>query len=192
MNTFFSDQSPYVSARNLDDKRVGKMIIESGQLATACIRLTLAEHGYEEWEIDALFHEYGILTATKGTPWRLTHQNHPSSKWTRYTYRNYQWVIGHALGLINEFTKRFGKVHACCFAIVGMLRLGDELLKPLMDDSGLTEPPQCMPDEFKHDDPVIAYRAYLQSKPNVVWVRAEPPSWWRITEVKEEVMDDGR
>ncbi len=27
-------------------------------------------------------------------------------------------------------------------------------------DIGLTPPPQCMPDEYKHDDPVQAYRNY--------------------------------
>lgn len=178
MNTFFFDPCPYVSAQMMDDKRVGKMIIESGQLFTACIRITLADNGFTDEEIEALMEEYGIVTS-KGTTWRITHRNHPSSLWCREAYENASWVIHHALGLINQFTIRYGKVHGCAPAIAGMFRLLGDILKPMMMP-GMTKPPQCMPDVFKHRNPCIAYQQYHYSKPNVHWRQGvDAPDWWQ-------------
>jgi hypothetical protein len=64
-----------------------------------------------------------------------------------------------------------------------MFRLLEDILKPLMMP-GMTKPPQCMPDEFKHDDPCIAYQQYHHSKPNVYWRKGvDAPAWWRSVEV---------
>jgi len=42
-----------------------------------------------------------------------------------------------------------------------------------------TEPPQCMPDEFKCDDYVEAYRAYYRKdKAHILkWTNREQPDW---------------
>tara|TARA_R100000458_G_scaffold36553_1_gene34000 strand:- start:49 stop:228 length:180 start_codon:yes stop_codon:yes gene_type:complete len=43
---------------------------------------------------------------------------------------------------------------------------------------------QAMPDEYKDDDPVVAYRAYYHSKvdsPGGVHYRhTSPPDWWEV------------
>lgn len=187
MNIFAFDPSSVVSAQMLDDKRVGKMIIESGQLLTAAIRITLGCAGYTDEEIDALFVKYGILTVSKGTPWRLTHQNHPCSIWTRESYANYSWLVSYTLSLINEFSLRYGKLHGCAPAIVGMRAIGDEILKPIMQSKELTPFVMAMPDEFKQEalyDPHRAYQLYHHSKPNVYWRKGrDAPNWWQRTEV---------
>ena len=206
MNIFAFVPSSVVSAQMLDDKRVGKMIIESGQLLTAAIRITLGCAGYSDEEIDALFVKYGILTVSKGTPWRLTHQNHPCSIWTRESYENYSWLVSYTLSLINEFSLRYDKLHGCAPAIVGMRAIGDEMLKPIMrgevswaggDEAEqiqatvyakeLTPFVMAMPDEFKQEalyDPHRAYQLYHHSKPNVYWRKGrDAPDWWQRTEV---------
>lgn len=176
MNIFRSHPSPLISAVNLDDLRCGKMVVESGQLLVAGVRIILADMGYEDWEIELVLKEYGILTS-KGTTWKITHQNHPASIWTRKSYGNYVWVALHGIALANEFEKRFDKPHNSKPVLIGLLSIGVNLLKEFMD-SGETEPPQCMPDEYKNKDPHVAYRNYLRSKENVRWIRANPPSWW--------------
>lgn len=101
MNIFVSDPSPVISARNLDDVRLNKMILESAQL------LSTAMH----------------VRGAKITPYKPTHINHPCSVWTRATKGNYQWLYQHFVALLSEFYRRRGKLHAC-HAFTHRLRLG--------------------------------------------------------------------
>ena len=44
---------------------------------------------------------------------------------------------------------------------------------------GVTEPPQCMPDKYKCEDPVQAYRNYYLGEKMymAVWTEREVPAW---------------
>ena len=43
---------------------------------------------------------------------------------------------------------------------------------------------QAMPDEYRDDDAVKAYRAYYHSKTFAKWEKGTPtPDWWRGVEV---------
>lgn len=44
-------------------------------------------------------------------PYRLTHANHPSTRWLRTSYDNFLWGIEHAYAIANEYTERYGKRH---------------------------------------------------------------------------------
>ena len=59
MNIFVLDENPITAASYIDDRRLSKMIIESGQM----MRAALGRHGLTEEKCI----EYGILT-TKATP----------------------------------------------------------------------------------------------------------------------------
>tara|TARA_A100001515_G_C4405381_1_gene155236 strand:- start:239 stop:439 length:201 start_codon:yes stop_codon:yes gene_type:complete len=59
---------------------------------------------------------------------------------------------------------------------------------PLIDDSSRSSPQtpfaQAMPDEYRDDDVVKAYRAYYHSKTFAKWEKGTPaPDWWRGVEV---------
>ena len=98
-------------------------------------------------------------------PYKKTHLNHPSTVWARENSRNYYWLYNHMLALGQEYTKRYGKTHLtitkCCETLqnvpVGM-PLGDPI----------TQPPQCMPDEYKDECSIKAYwNYYLGDKHSV-------------------------
>lgn len=96
----------------LDDKRVGKMLMETNQLLSLYIKII---HGpIENDDVCA-----GKLTAG------FSHMNHPVAKWVRESAGNFQWTISYALALNHEFTYRFGKQHASgerSLWIAGMFR----------------------------------------------------------------------
>jgi hypothetical protein len=92
-------------------------------------------------------HEFGL-----DSPYRPTHKNHPCSVWVRQSRENYYWAwnLGYALGV--EYTHRYGKVHKSWL-------LFSEGKLDLPDDMDLPEV-LAMPDEYKDNDPVEAYRRY--------------------------------
>ena len=64
---------------------------------------------------------------------------------------------GTELALSKEYTERYDKFHACHKII-------QEIGKVAGDYKKITVPPLCMPDEFKDDDFVRAYRNYYVHK----------------------------
>ena len=90
MNIFVTHEDPRISAINLDDKRVVKMVLESAQMLCTAL------------------HEHGASHLAKYKP---THKNHPSNVWCRETRLNYGWLLMHFKALADEYTYRTGKVH---------------------------------------------------------------------------------
>ena len=84
MNIFFLDLNQRKCAKWHVDKHVIKMILESVQL------LCSAHH---------IFPNKNNLYSP---PYKLTHKNHPCSKWVRESLSNYKWLIK----LAKELSKR--------------------------------------------------------------------------------------
>lgn len=110
-----------------------------------------------------------ILSTVLGGPYKPTHKNHPSVLWAA---KHTEWTHEHFQGLLKEYTHRYGKTHAC------------ERLSFALDftkDKPWEDPPQCMPDTFKDDDTVQAYRQYYRGgKAHIAkWNKSRPaPLWW--------------
>jgi len=155
MNIFFLHSNAKMAAIFHCDKHVVKMIIESAQLlATA-------------------HHEHGHPVSYKPT-----HKNHPSAIWTRESKLHYNYVYDLAIALCKEYTKRYGKTHACEAILKSELSLPPASLT----FGGWKNPPQCMPDQCKTEDTVQAYRQYYRYKKNMMvmkWNRdkAFAPDW---------------
>ena len=156
MNIFYLHKSPAVSAQNMCDKHVVKMILESAQLL--CTSHHLCPTDAERPE----------------KFYKKTHFNHPCAIWTRTCVENYRWLCNHATSLLNEYTHRYGKQHASTSVIRWCCENNPDIPK-----GKLTEIPQCMPDEYKTDDPVIAYRDYYnQAKSHIHnWKNRPVPIW---------------
>ena len=88
MNIFVLHRLPNIAAQCIDDVRLSKMAIESGQI----LRAALGRHGLNE----ELCYEFGILTKS-GTPWRITHKNHPCTLWAGDSRANFVWLALHAI-----------------------------------------------------------------------------------------------
>ena len=156
MNIFYLDHDPYVAAQMHCDQHVHKMLLETAQM------LCTAHHERGVWPIAGLY--------------QPTHTNHPSNKWVRSGRAAYEWTYSLFEGLCDEYRHRYGKPHAT------ELKLLDKLWAlPALGDAEWQEPPQCMPDEFKSNDTVQAYRAfYIHDKSRFArWAKSRPmPEWF--------------
>ena len=169
MNIFVLDLNPVKAARAMDCVRVPKMVTESAQMMASALR----RHGATDDQMP--------LTKS-GTPYKGGYHHHPCTVWAGDSMGNYQWLANHAIALCIEYKLRFGKIHACEAPIMKMDSM-DVFIKP--HHGRVTPFAQAMPDEYKDDDPVVAYRAYYMSKVNspggVHYRHTSPPDWWEVT-----------
>jgi hypothetical protein len=119
-----------LAARYQYDKHVVKMVLETAQLLST----TVAEYGLP-------------------TEYRPTHVNHPSRVWAGRSIQNFEWLRKHGIALGTEYLNRYGRYHKS-------VRVITRLPTPDIPDHGFFPPPQAMPDEYKCDDTVLAYRRY--------------------------------
>lgn len=159
MNIFYLSACPVTAAQYHCDKHVVKMILEYAQL------LSTAHHVLDEDE------------APEGI-YKKTHVNHPSAVWVRQSKANYLWTLDLLLHLLEEYQERYKKVHKT-------FRLLPKLVQHPMNipDAEFTDPPQCMPDEYKCDDAVEAYRNYYRGAKAyfAAWTNTKTPEWWYLT-----------
>lgn len=110
-----------------------------------------------------------ILSTVLGGPYKPTHKNHPSVLWAA---KHVGWTLEHQKALLAEYTYRYGKVHKCAEI---------SFTPDLSKDEPFVPPPMCMPEEFRQENVIEAYRAYYRGgKAHIAkWNRGrEPPSWW--------------
>lgn len=134
MNIFYLDRDPYKAAEMHYNKHVVKMVLEAAQM------LCTAHH----------------VEGDGNVPYKKTHVNHPSAVWTRSSVSNYMWVYEYMIGLGMEYTKRYGRNHLTiekCRDILSKVPFGIQTFE-------FCDPPQCMPDEYKHSDAVTGYWNY--------------------------------
>ena len=150
MNIFYLHQDPVKAAEYQYNKHVVKMVLESAQI------LCTVHHKYMGDDADV--------------PYKSTHKNHPSTLWAGQSAQNYEWLYRHFVALCEEYKKRYGKEHLSytkCKDKVNMLPGG-------MLETGLTDMPQCMPDEYKDDCSVQAYwNYYIHGKKDIANLKTE-------------------
>lgn len=153
MNIFILDKDPESAARMLCDKHLIKMILESAQLLCS---------PYEPG----------------AAPYKRTHYNHPCSKWIRESRKNYKWLLKHALAMCDEYESYYKKVHKSKEVILWCKNNMEQIS---FDDFFLTPFVQAMPDKYKNENPIQAYRDYyLNEKREIAkWNHGrKPPEWW--------------
>lgn len=153
MNIFYLDCNPKVAAKLQCDRHVVKMILETAQL------LSTAHH-----ELDGSSPAY-----------KPTHKNHPSAVWVRSSVPAYQWAWVHLEALGREYEQRYSKVHKTISNHLESLR---EPPVALQGHLRWSEPPQCMPEEYKRVDPVLAYRLYYNAKADDWQSRGMTMKWY--------------
>ena len=45
--------------------------------------------------------------------YKKAHANHPMARWVRAAATNYSWLHKHAVAMSEEYTRRYGRKHAC-------------------------------------------------------------------------------
>lgn len=183
MNIFYLSQNPLEAAQYHVDKHVVKMILESAQLLCTAHRvldgvqaqqLKMTKTGktksVKRYVLSNLLHNEIMYSAT--------HINHPCAIWCRETINNYMWLYDLFVALCDEYTFRYGKKHKTDTLLRDMLKSPPTNISP----SGFTLPPQAMPDQYKHDDSVVAYRQYyIGAKSKFAkWTSRSIPTWFIV------------
>lgn len=154
MNIFVLDLDPVVAAQMQCDKHVVKMPLECAQMLSTVHRA----HGNDDPML-----------------YRVTHKHHPCTLWASASRANYFWLYEHFKALSDEYTHRYGRVH------LSWQKLQDVVAEPpaCITNDDPTPFAQAMPDEYKHDDAVVAYRTYYinDKAPILAYTKRNQPTW---------------
>lgn len=173
MNIFFVNLDPFNAASDLVDKHVVKMIVESAQLLSTAHRVldgketTIIQNGRRKktWQLDDS-RDYEMYQAT--------HINHPSAIWVRESIENYNWLVDHFDGLLQEYTRRYERTHKCQAMLV-------TLQNPPFNLKAwdMTPAPSCVAEDCLIGDLVTNYRAYYNKHKSHMysWKKRSPPEW---------------
>ena len=175
MNIFVTDRCPVQSARNLPDKHIVKMPLETCQMLAII---------YSDW-----YYGVGKLYKSDGTPYRTAHgafRNHPCTQWAAANQYNLAWLIAHGIALCNEYTARYNKRHTCYDPIIQAVAIYDLCFDDSVSQSyhKVTHFTRAMPESIKFDttiDTITAYKQYLNTKPwlasNYLRIPSRKPSF---------------
>lgn len=163
MNIFVLNMNTKQCAKWHCDKHITKMTLEATQLLCTAINLSGGS-----------------------SPYKTAQANHPCAIWTRTSRSNFFWLAELGYELCDEYTRRYGKTHKCTEVIDACV-----LAANVVPDGPLTPFAQAMPDEYKKDDAIEAYKAYyIGAKANIAtWNHSQKPDWWPFSdEVKTDTV----
>ena len=168
MNIFITDNCPVQSARNLPDKHICKMPLETCQMLAII---------YSDW-----YYGVGKLYKADGTPYRTSHgafRNHPCTQWAAANQYNLAWLILHGTALCDEYYQRYGKVHACYDVIVQAQRIYHNCFDDNLNDAAakVTDFTRAMPENIKFDSTITTIQAYIKYLNTKPWL---PTNYLRI------------
>ena len=176
MNIFVTDSCPIQSARNVPDKHIVKMPLETCQMLAII---------YSDW-----YYGVGKLYKSDGTPYRTAHgafRKHPCTQWAAANPYNLAWLIRHGYALCHEYNLRYNKVHTCLDVIEQAERIYHKSFDNLMLSHAsrkVADFTRAMPEYLKFDttiDTITAYKQYLNTKPwlasNYLRIPSRKPSF---------------
>ena len=112
MNIFYLDPDPQTCAEMHVSKHVVKMIIEYAQLMSTAHRF-LDGVEYIDASSGRRIKRWRLDDEREQSLMKASHINHPSAIWCRENKENYKWLYDMWVCLCDEYTYRYGKVHAC-------------------------------------------------------------------------------
>lgn len=119
--------------------------------------------------------EMTIMLSYVGAPPRRGYYHHKCSKWIRASKENFDWAIRHALALCEEYTYRYGKIHANQQIVERIAKQDFEFEDVLMSSFA-----RAVPEELLNIDSIVdTYRQYyLKYKQHLLtYTRREIPGW---------------
>lgn len=195
VNIFYLDHNPAIAAESHCDRHVVKMIVETAQLLSTAWHVLAADAVSQSIgstdpayistysrvkEKEARLAPGLIFYLGNQRIYGCTHEHHPSAKWARETTGNYDWLWRMGMGLLFEYTHRYGKRHATTDVMRTL-----ELPPPDAPDAPQSEPPLAMAEEFYvadaagYADAVASYRRYYRDGKRhlLTYTRRPPPAW---------------
>lgn len=164
MNIFVLDNDPRIAAKSLHDIHLVKMILETCQLlcsakryldgkqtVTTRINPTTGKSRKATYYVLSDSREDGFL-------YQAGWINHPCSIWLRQSDKNWRWLHTYLVELVEEYHRRYGKTHASVES--GLVHSLATEPKNIPITNSITPFAQAMPEIYKREDAVDAYRAY--------------------------------
>jgi hypothetical protein len=163
MNIFAVHEDPVIAAEMLCDKHVVKMVVEGCQMLS-----TIHHMDYMDITDNNFCHRL----------YKPAYKNHPCTKWARENQANYFWLAEHTFALSCEYTARYGKTHKANGLSIDFMKNIPYFLR----DTSIVRTPfaQAMPDKYKCEDGVTAYRNYyIGEKAKIAkWKHGNTPQWF--------------
>ena len=150
MNIFILSRDPALAAQYQCYKHVVKMCLEAAQI---------------------------LCAAYDNAPYKKTHLGHPCTVWALASTRNYLWLVRHGFALCSEYEYRYGKRHKSETVIEWCVENYSQLK---FNSNERTPFAQAMPEQYKCNDAVTAYRDYYfgEKRRFAKWTKRRIPSWW--------------
>lgn len=170
MNIFVLHNDPILAARDLCEKHVTKMYLESAQLLQTCFpqeRLARPD----------------CPRNAEGNVRKHSYFNHPCAKWARNSRANMLWLLDHADAMEDERLSRGYNPHATVpFVKWARANINDAWVpnNPLTEFAiAISEDKKCRQDpRFYLADAVLKYRLYYKhDKPFAKWKKGAP-TWF--------------
>lgn len=171
MNIFYLSDSPDLAAQYHVDRHVVKMVLESAQLLCTAHRLLDGQP-----ETSGKKTTYVMQGDLEKILYKVAHPNHPCTIWSRTSINNYEWLYRLFVSLCDEYTHRYGKTHKCDSVLRDVLMIPPKNIPVI----SATSPAQAMPVEYRHTDPIVAYRKYyINEKASFAkWTGRVTPEWF--------------
>ena len=201
MNIFVLSPIPQEAARFHCDAHVVKMIVEYAQLLSTAHRLLDGNQELIKWtcpisgknkarKIFVLSREEVRLVPQKDGKLKpayfiddrqspvmaATHANHPSAVWARASDCNYHWLVQLLGALCAEYSVRYNKIHSVEKRCLPFLQqVPKNIVRSLQ-----TPWPQAMPEGYKNEDAIEAYRDFYAGDKSrfAKWTTSPVPKWF--------------
>ncbi|MDB4396031.1 hypothetical protein N9Z65_00280 [bacterium] len=184
MNIFTTNDCPVISAQEMCDKHVVKMIVEYAQLLSTAHRVLDGTEYYDKTKagrrIKRWLHPDRSLEQQL---YKASHINHPSGLWCRATTGNYFWLYNHFVASCEEYTRRYSKTHLTYKKLVDVFSTPPKNLPKGSRQEfavAISQDQRCRSIPcFNKLKPVDKYKQYIiHDKPFAVWTNRQSPAWF--------------
>lgn len=181
MNIFVLDKDIAQSVRYHIDAHVSKMPLEAAQMISTTIAVS-ASLGFVPRPLTK--EEIKIVNVQGSCIYKPCYHNHPCTIWARSSLENYQYLVSYCKLLGQEKLHRYPAKPAHKSALLVAEKAPDTLNN--FSSLGLTPFAMAMPEEYKCDNAIEAYRTYyycekqynVAGRPMSKWTNRQQPEWW--------------
>jgi hypothetical protein len=161
MNIFVLDSEVKNIPKYLVDKHINAQIKEGAQM------LSVPFWNYRQ-DLGQYFYDRNYI-------YKVSHRHHPCTKWVCRSLENWLWLKELVVETHKERLFRLpGRPNHKSYVLVKNMPI-----PKFLPSLGITTFPQAMPDEFKHENVVTAYRQYYRVGKSHLhsWKKRGAPEW---------------
>lgn len=149
-----------------------KMIIEYAQMLSTAHRFLDGKMEIKLSKNNRKIKRYILYNELENVLYKSTHINHPCTQWARESNLNYIWLYKLFVCLCDEYKLRYNRTHLTDKKLRHILKL---LPKNIKCTNKFTKFPQAMPEKFRHESVVVAYKSFYKTKTFAKWNYTKTP-----------------